>query len=101
MTQSRETPEENNSPRALLTEAERRALSGGEMDSNNRSTHIARVRQKIDRLGEDAQLLEETHPELYRKAQECFRPPLQERISQLETEVEDIKEQFNNREGNS
>lgn len=51
--------------RALLTEREREVLNGGDVVAENYLNRIQyRVRQKIERLGEDVALLVEHQPEL-------------------------------------
>ena len=52
--------------RALLTDMERKALKGDIDDANQRSTYVARVKQRLDeRLEEDVEILREHQPELF------------------------------------
>lgn len=52
--------------RGLLTDMERKTLKGEIDDPNQRSTYIARVRQRLEeRVDEDVQILREHQPELY------------------------------------
>jgi hypothetical protein len=52
--------------RGLLTDMERKALKGEIDDTNQRSTYIARVKQRFnERVGEDIRILKEYQPELY------------------------------------
>lgn len=52
--------------RGLLTDKERMALRGEIDDVNQRSTYIARVKQRMnDRVTEDIEILKEHQPELY------------------------------------
>ena len=81
--------------RALLTETERRALYDDSMDQNNRSTHLARIKNKLDLLGDDARILRENAPELYEQAREEFcKEGLDERVQRLEEEVEELRAQL-------
>lgn len=81
--------------RALLTEGERRALTDETMDANTRSTHMSRIKNKLDRLGEDARILRESAPELYEEArQEFCEADLDERIERLEEEVQRLQEKL-------
>lgn len=81
--------------RALLTDGERQALTDEEMDDNTRSTHISRIKNKLDLLGEDARILRENAPELYEQAREEFcEEELDERVQRLEEEVEDLRAQL-------
>lgn len=81
--------------RAFLTETERRALYDESMDQNNCSTHLARVKNKLDALGEDARLLREHAPEIYEQAREEFcEEELDERVQRLEQEVEELRSQL-------
>lgn len=80
--------------RALLTEGERDALTDEEMDSNTRSTHMNRIKNKLGALGEDARILRENAPEIYEEAREEFcEAELDERIERLEDEVQDLRDQ--------
>lgn len=81
--------------RALLTDGERQALWDEEMDQNTRSTHISRIKNKIQRLGEDARILREYAPEIYEDAREEFcEEELDERIERLEEEVEQLRQEL-------
>lgn len=81
--------------RALLTDGEREALTNDEMDQNTRSTHISRIKNKLDLLGEDARILRENAPDLYEEAREEFcEEELDERIKRLEDEVEELRSQL-------
>ena len=52
--------------RGLLTDMERKALKGKIDDPNQRSTYVARVRQRLEeRTAEDIQILYENEPELF------------------------------------
>lgn len=80
--------------RALLTDGERQALTDEDMDDNTRSTHISRIKNKLDLLGEDAQILRENAPELYEQAREEFcEEELDERVQRLEEEFEEFRAQ--------
>jgi len=81
--------------RALLTDGERKALTDEDMDDNTRSTHLSRIKNKLDRLSEDARLLREHHPEMYEDAREAFiSEEIDERVDRLEREVERLQEQL-------
>ena len=52
--------------RGLLTDMERKALKGEIDDPNQRSTYVARVRQRLEeRTAEDIRILHENEPELF------------------------------------
>lgn len=52
--------------RGLLTDMERKALKGEIDDPNQRSTYVARVRQRLEeRTAEDVRILHENEPELF------------------------------------
>jgi hypothetical protein len=82
--------------RALLTDTERKALDpDSDMDQNNRTTHLARVKNKIDPLAEDARLLREHRPDLYERAHEAVcEEEMDERVARLEEQVEELQEQL-------
>jgi chaperonin cofactor prefoldin len=82
--------------RALLTDGERRALDPeSDMDQNTRSTHLSRVKNKIDLLAEDARLLREHRPELYERAHEAVcEEEIDERVERLEEQVEELQKQL-------
>jgi chaperonin cofactor prefoldin len=82
--------------RALLTDGEQRALRGDDdMDPNTRSTHLARIKNKLDLLSEDARLLREHAPDLYEQAREEFcEEELDERVQRLEDEVQALRQQL-------
>ena len=81
--------------RALLTDAERQALTDEEMDDNNRSSHLARIKNKLERLGEDARILRENAPEIYEQARAEFcEEEIDERINRLESEVEALRNEI-------
>lgn len=78
--------------RAFLTDAERRAVKGDEeMDQNNRSTHFANIRGRMEAMGEDARLLREHRPDLYEQLHEAVcEEEIDERIQRLENQVEEL-----------
>jgi len=81
--------------RALLTDGERQALTDEDMDDNTRSTHLSRIKNKLDLLGEDARILRENAPEIYEQAREEFcEEELDERVQRLEEEVEELRGQL-------
>ena len=52
--------------RGLLTEMERKALTGEIEDANQRSTYVARVRNRLEnRVAEDVQVLATHQPEMF------------------------------------
>jgi chaperonin cofactor prefoldin len=78
--------------RALLTDGERKALTDDEMDDNARSSHLARIKNKLDLLSEDAKILRQNAPELYERARDEFcSEEMDERIDRLESEVETLR----------
>lgn len=85
--------------RALLTDGERDALTDDQMDQNTRSTHLARIKNKIGRLGEDMRLLREHKPELYEQVRaEVCEEELDERVQRLEEEVSELRAQLDETE---
>mgnify|MGYP000361941415 FL=1 len=57
--------------RAILTTTDRERISGeADVPDSKRYEAISRVRQRIEELEHDAELLEEYHPELYNELQE-------------------------------
>lgn len=79
--------------RALLTDGERAAIRGDEMSEGTRSSHRSRVKSKLqDRMAEDARLLRRHAPDLYELLHESVcEKEYDERIRELEQEVEDLK----------
>jgi len=79
--------------RALLTDGERDAVrDDDEMEAGTKSSHISRVRGKMDRMEEDARLLRTHHPELYEQLRDAVvEEELNERIERLEREVEELR----------
>lgn len=86
----------NEMARALLTDGEREALDPeSDMDQNTRSTHLSRVKKKIDLLAEDARLLREFRPDLYERAHEAVcEEEMDERVERLEEQVEELQQQL-------
>lgn len=87
-------------PRALLTDAETRAVKGDpEMSDSNIRTHLSNIRQKIDDLEEDFELIREHRPDLYDMAHDavCIDPrdrqieELERRLSELEEELRESR----------
>lgn len=78
--------------RALLTDAERRAVEDDpEMSHSNKTSHLARVKRKIGRLGDDADQLRAHRPEIYEQLHESVcREDIEDRITVLETEVQQL-----------
>jgi len=82
--------------RALLTDGERAAVRDDpEMDDSTKSSHLSRVRGKMDRMEEDARLLRRHRPELYEQLRDAVvEEELDERVQRLEEEVEDLRAQL-------
>lgn len=80
--------------RALLTDGERKAVrDSDEMASNTKSSHISRVRGKIERLRDDAELMRKHRPELYHDLQSSICDQgIEERLDDLEAEVSNLHE---------
>lgn len=81
--------------RALLTEREREVL-GGEVDdvenvSQYQSKIRSRIRNRIEKLSEDLELLQEHEPDLARKMRDEVCGDT--RIPELEQRVEELEEQ--------
>lgn len=59
--------------RALLTEREREILAGqAVVEDSYRYRVVSRIRQKIERLEEDAKILQENHVSLHKELQEAI-----------------------------
>lgn len=86
----------NQMARALLTDGERDALDPeSDMDQNTRSTHLSRVKKKLDLLAEDARLLRKHRPDLYQRAHEAMcEEEIDERVARLEEQVEALQQQL-------
>lgn len=84
--------------RALLTDGERAAVwNDSEMDNSTKSSHLSRIRGKMDRMEEDARLLRRHRPELYKQLRDVVvEEELSERIERLEREVEELREVIGN-----
>jgi len=86
------------SSRALLTNTDREALRGN-LDSNKKTSSLARIRDRIDGLDADGQLLREysqqdsVDEDLYGAALQSFLPedPV-ERLAVLRQEIERVEE---------
>lgn len=83
-------------PRAFLTDGERAAVADDpEMDDSTKSSHLSRVRGKLERLKEDARLLREHRPEMYEPFRDAVvEEELTDRIERLEREVDALQEQL-------
>jgi len=82
--------------RALLTDGERAAVRDDpQMDDSTMSSHLSRVRGKMDRMEEDARLLRRHRPEIYEQLRDAVvEEELDERIERLEREVEDLRKRL-------
>lgn len=82
--------------RAILTDAERRAINpDSEMGQNARSTHLSRVKKKMELLKADSQLLREHRPGLFEEAFDIFSDhDMNERVARLEDQVEELRDQL-------
>lgn len=80
-------------PRALLTRGERRAIRGDDdMDSNTRSSHLSRVRQKIPKLEEDVALLREHRPEDAAAIEDAIcRDSVEYRLNDMDSRIGEIE----------
>lgn len=89
-----DNPESEKMARALLTSGERDAIRGDpEMDASTRSSHLSRVRGKLENLEEDARLLRVHKPEMYEQVRDAIvEEEMNERIRRLEQEVEELRE---------
>ena len=79
--------------RALLTDGERAAIRGDEMEDSTRSSHRSRVRRKLnERLPEDARLLRRHAPELFEVLHEhVCEMTYEERIAELESRIQELE----------
>lgn len=90
MSQATESPD--NMGRGLLTDAERDAVQGREDDPNKQSTYVSRVKNRMERVREDARLLRKHRPEIYEQLHEAVcEEEIDERIERLEHEVEELR----------
>lgn len=91
-----DTNENDRMTRALLTDGERDAIRDDpDMDASTRSSHLSRVRGKLDRLREDAELLRRHRPDLYDEVRNAVvEEELNERIERLEQEVDELRTQL-------
>lgn len=82
--------------RALLTDGERDAVRDDpEMNSGTKSSHLSRVRGKMDGMEEDARILRQHRPELYEELRDAVvEEELGQRIERLEQEVKDLRDQL-------
>lgn len=90
-------PDENERmTRALLTDGERAAIRGDEeMAASTRSSHLSRVRKKIPRLREDAEILRRNDPDLYEDVRDAVvGEELNARLSVLEKEVQKLRDRL-------
>jgi len=80
--------------RALLTNGERAAVSDDpEMDDSTKSSHLSRVRGKMESMEEDARLLRRHRPEIYEQLRDAVvEEELDERIARLERELEQLRD---------
>lgn len=80
--------------RALLTDSEREALIGaGDRADSTRNTLTSRVRQKIDRMEDDADYLRKHRPEMYERLHDavCTDEQIDERVSRLEEQIAELR----------
>lgn len=80
--------------RALLTDGEWQAVQDdGEMDQNTKSSHISRVKHKIDKMADDSDHLRTHRPGLYERLYEAVcEEDVETRIELLETEVRELNQ---------
>lgn len=86
------------SRRALLTDREREVLRGDaevEDIARYQSKIRSRVRDRLDRLEEDVELLEDVEPELAFDARERVCDEDESRLARLERQVAILREQVN------
>jgi KaiC/GvpD/RAD55 family RecA-like ATPase len=88
-------------PRAFLTPGEREAADPeSDMDPDIRSAHLSRVRRKIEKMRGDMEVLRDHRPEIARQLEEAVcREQLEGRIRRLEAEVEALREQSEQADG--
>lgn len=86
--------------RALLTDGEKKAVRGDEgINEGSQTTQLSRVRRKIEKMQEDAQLLREHQPEMYDDLREAVvGEELEDRMERLENEVEELREEVRDSE---
>lgn len=86
--------------RALLTEAERQAVRGDEdLSQNQISTYVARVKQRMDAMREDADLLREHRPDVYERLHEAVcEEDIDTRVERLEEQVETLQAELEQQE---
>lgn len=91
--------------RALLTPGERDAIRGDtNMDASTRSSHLSRVRGKIEQLQDDVQLLRKHEPEIAGDVRDAVCEDetaerverLEGEVQRLETELQDLRGELEN-----
>lgn len=84
--------------RSLLTDGERQAVKDSdEMDANTKSSHLSRVKRKIERMRQDAADLKEHRPGLYDGLYEAVcKQTVEQRLQALERRVDDLEERTDN-----
>jgi chaperonin cofactor prefoldin len=87
--------------RAFLTDGERAAVQDErEMDASTKSSHLSRVRGKMERMEEDAKILRQHRPELYEQLRDAVvEEELDERIERLERELEELRAKLEEDDG--
>lgn len=91
-------------PRALLTDGERAAVRGDDddMTASTRNAHLARIRKKIEKMTQDTRDLREHRPDIYDQLHEAVcEQSLDERITDLESEIVDLEARLNELEGST
>lgn len=93
-------PDGREMARALLTDGEKKAIRGDEgINEGSRTTQLSRVRKKIEKMEDDAQLLREHQPEMYEDLRDAVvGEEIEARLGRLENEVEELREQVKNDE---
>lgn len=79
--------------RAFLTDGERDAVRDDpDMDQSTKSTHLSRVRGKIPKLREDAEILRRHRPEIYEQVRDAVvEEEFVNRMERLEREIAELK----------
>ena len=78
-----------------MTETDREYVANpGDVDENKRYQAISRVRDRFDELKADVETMEQHHPGLLREVRNIVCGDTDERIAQLESDLEESREEI-------
>lgn len=86
--------------RALLTDGERSALEGDQMDDSTRSSYKSRVRKRVNnRLADDIRILRQNDPELYDSVRKIVcEKDIDEQIAELRGRIDELESKLEEHE---